>query len=128
MNKACYKHGLFAIPYMMPLPGLLVLYRCKKREGAGKGEGGGCCDAPPWFSDFVPARKGGGRGGLVCPLPSSLVFLHARKGGEGRELQCPSLALLLRELWCASDISCCMNRTEHKGTCWPLPLNFAIVR
>jgi hypothetical protein len=85
MAKACYKHGLFAIPYMMPL------WFCARGEGGG----GGCCDAPPWFSDFVPARKGG-RGGLRCPLPSSLVLYMQEKEEEGG---CDALALLLRGLW-----------------------------
>jgi hypothetical protein len=83
----------------MPLPGSLILYLQEKEE-----------EGEAWYA------------------PSLVLCFFTCKGGGGRGLQCPSLALLLRELWCASDISCCMNRTEHKGTCWPLPLNFAIVR
>jgi len=69
---------------MMPLPGSLILYLQERKEKGGEGAGlrwssfgflvlywqekedeggrggrGGGCDAPPWFSDFVPARKGG---------------------------------------------------------------------
>jgi hypothetical protein len=79
MAKACYKHGLFAIPYMMPLwfcargeggvgaaamplPGFLILYLQEKEEGE-------AWDAPSlvlWFCTCKKRRRKGVAMPLLC--------------------------------------------------------------
>jgi hypothetical protein len=58
MAKACYKHGLFAIPYLCPS---LVFWFC------------------------TSARKGGGaEGATTMPLPSCLIlYVQEEEGGGG---------------------------------------------
>jgi hypothetical protein len=95
---------------------------CSCTERRWKRRGGH--DAPPWFSDFVLARKerergGGGRVAMVLLWFSGFVL--ARKGGwrgkgwEGGGLRCPSL--VLRFCTCK----------KRRGIMMPPPFGFLVL-